>query len=140
MPLRIGRLRKRSEYLRVATAGRTSSTKGLVLQALDRGDDHPHADVDPAAEVCLGITASRRVGGAVQRNRAKRRLRAAAARVLPTQATANFDYVLIGRRATLTRAFPALLSDLETALRRIGAEIDPRRAGAELKTPNQETP
>ena len=141
MALRIGRLRKRSEYLRVASAGRKSATKGLVLQALDRGDDHPHADTDKTAEVWLGITASRRVGGAVQRNRAKRRLRAAAARVLPTQATVNFDYVLIGRQATLTRAFAALLSDLETALRRVGAEIDPRRAGAENnKQSNQETP
>jgi ribonuclease P protein component len=135
MPLRIGRLRKRSEYLRVAAAGRKSATRGLVLQALDRVDDHPHADPDPAAQVWLGITASRRVGGAVQRNRAKRRLRAAAARVFPTQATANFDYVLIGRQATLTRAFPALLSDLETALRHVGQKADKVTTKS-----NQETP
>ena len=122
MPLSIGRLRKRSEYLRVAASGRKSSTKGLVLQALGRGDDQHLADAGQPAQVWLGITASRRVGGAVQRNRAKRRLRAAAAQVLPASGAANTDYVLIGRRATLTRAFPALLSDLETALRRISAE------------------
>jgi ribonuclease P protein component len=141
MPLTIGRLRKRSEYLRVASAGRKSATKGLVLQALDRGEDHPHADTDATAQIWLGITASRRVGGAVQRNRVKRRLRAAAAQILPTQATANFDYVLIGRHATLTRAFPALLSDLETALRHVGQKVDNGRSGAEnKKTSNQETP
>jgi ribonuclease P protein component len=131
MPLRIGRLRKRSEYLRVASAGHKSATKGLVLQALDRDDDHPHADLDATAQAWLGITASRRVGGAVARNRAKRRLRAAAAQVLPTNATANFDYVLIGRQATLTRAFPALLSDLEAALRHV-SEVSTKS--------NQETP
>ena len=122
MPLSIGRLRKRSEYLRVAASGRKFAAKGLVLQALDRGEDHGHADPAAGAEVWLGITASRRVGGAVQRNRAKRRLRAAATQVLPAFGAANTDYVLIGRRATLTRAFPALLSDLREALRRIGVD------------------
>jgi ribonuclease P protein component len=130
MPLTIGRLRKRSEYLRVAASGRKSATKGLVLQALDRGEGRHHSDAGAGAEVWLGITASRRVGSAVQRNRAKRRLRAAAAQVLPAFGAPNTEYVLIGRRATLTRAFPALLSDLREALRRISAQSP---------NPNQET-
>jgi ribonuclease P protein component len=78
----------------------------------------------------LGITASRRVGGAVARNRVRRRLRAAGRELLPKLAAVPGDYVLIGRAATLTRPFPALLADLTAALRRLHAV----RAGAEVET------
>jgi ribonuclease P protein component len=64
----------------------------------------------------------------VTRNRAKRRLRAAAAEVLPAQAVAGWDYVLVGRPdATVGRPFPQLLDDLRTALGRVHA---PRKAQA----------
>ena len=119
---RIGRLRRRSEYLRVAAEGRKTSQNGVVVQArrCAAGDRH----TDPDARLWLGITVSRKVGKAVERNRARRRLRAAAAEVLDRTAAAGHDYVLIGRRATLTRAWPALLSDLEAALGRLGAIRD----------------
>jgi ribonuclease P protein component len=55
------------------------------------------------------------------RNRARRRLKAAADRVTPSHAAAATDYVLIARAETVTRPFPTLLADLETALRRLGA-------------------
>ena len=74
-----------------------------------------------------GLTVSRKVGGAVVRNRARRRLRAAACAVLPEHAMAGHDFVLIGRPATLARSYPALIDDLATALRRVGAW---REAGA----------
>jgi ribonuclease P protein component len=64
----------------------------------------------------VGFTASRKVGGAVERNRAKRRLRAAAAAVLPLYGLAGNDYVLVARAATLTRPFDDLLADLAAAL------------------------
>lgn len=67
----------------------------------------------------VGFTASRKVGGAVVRNRAKRRLRAAAAHILPDAGRPGTDYVLIARAATAARPFAALLDDLETALRRV---------------------
>ena len=143
MAIRIGRLRKRSEYLRVAASPRKCATKGLVLQARDRvPGDHP---ADPGADAWLGITASRRVGGAAARNRVKRRLRAAAAQVLPAFGAANTEYVLIGRRATLTRPFPDLLFDLEHALRRVGASgPDPAETPADpppkSPPPRQERP
>ena len=67
----------------------------------------------------LGFTVSRKVGNAVTRNRAKRRLKAAAGLVMPDQAMPGFDYVLIGRRETVNRPFPLLLQDLQTALKRL---------------------
>lgn len=71
----------------------------------------------------VGFTASKRVGNAVARNRAKRRLRAVAAEVLPLYAAPGHDYVVIGRQATLDRDWDDLKGDLEQALRRIGASV-----------------
>jgi len=87
-------------------------TPGLILQACRQvGDTGP---------LRVGYTASRRVGGAVQRNRARRRLRAAVAAVMPQHARTGHDYVLVARAATVGRPFDALVQDLETALRRLG--------------------
>lgn len=97
----------------MAATGRKAVTPGLVLQAADR-----RADAGGDA-LRVGFTASRKVGGAVVRNRAKRRLRAAAARILPGVGRLGTDYVLIARAATAARPFAALLGDLETALRRV---------------------
>lgn len=71
----------------------------------------------------VGFTASRKVGNAVVRNRAKRRLRAIAAQVLSTQDKSGMDYVLIARAATAERPFAALLADLEMALRRVEPSV-----------------
>ncbi len=69
----------------------------------------------------VGFTASRRVGNAVSRNRVRRRLKSAVREVLAVHAKPDRDYVIIGRTATLTRPYAALLNDLETALKRVGA-------------------
>jgi len=69
----------------------------------------------------VGYTVSKRVGNAVERNRARRRLRAAAAAVLPAHARPGHDFVVIGVPATLTRAFADLAGDLRTALKHVGA-------------------
>lgn len=79
------------------------------------------AGFDPACEARIGFTVSKKVGNAVARNRAKRRLRAAAAAVLPVRAAPGMDYVLIGRQATLARPFDELKADLATALTRLRA-------------------
>jgi ribonuclease P protein component len=78
----------------------------------------------------IGFTASRKVGGAVERNRAKRRLRAAAASVLPLLAREGHDYVLIARTATLSRPFAELTRDLSKALTAVHATIDRSRLAA----------
>lgn len=70
----------------------------------------------PAEPVGIGFTASRKVGGAVARNRAKRRLRAAARAAMPGRVVPGFDYVLVARAAVLTCAFSELEADLRSAL------------------------
>ncbi len=120
----VGRLKRRAEFLRVAGGRRRWATPGLVLQANRRPNENEPQSMDTQPRV--GFTASRRVGQAVDRNRARRRLKAAAAKVLPVQARPGYDYVIIARRGTLKRPFPALVSDLEQALQRIDSA--PRRA------------
>jgi len=112
----LARLTRRAEFLEVASKGRKWVTPGLILQAAHRPATAP---LPPAARV--GFTASRKVGIAVARNRARRRLRAACDRILPLHAAAGHDYVIIARMETLKRPFPALVGDLETALRRLDA-------------------
>ncbi len=68
----------------------------------------------------VGYTASKKVGGAVQRNRAKRRLRALAREILAAEAAPGHDYVLIARSETVVRAYTDLKRDLRHALRRLG--------------------
>lgn len=119
MPPAVPRLKRRSEFVRVARDGRAWVTPGLILQVLqpdDRNSMH-----QPTAGIRLGITASRRVGNAVARNRVRRRLREAARLVLPANAATGRDYVVIGRAATLRRPFAMLVSDLRSALLRLNA-------------------
>jgi ribonuclease P protein component len=101
------RLKRRREFVRAAARGARSATRGLVLQALDRGDEAPAR---------IGFTVTKKVGNAVQRNRVRRRLREAARAVMPQGAHAGCDYVVIGRRETLTRPFEGLRQDFEQAL------------------------
>ena len=81
------------------------------------------AEPDP---VRIGFTASRKVGGAVQRNRAKRRLRAAARAVVPEAVVPGFDYVLVARAAVLTCRY----AELEATLRAAMAELTKAQARA----------
>ena len=79
---------------------------------------------DGTAAVRVGFTATRRVGGAVVRNRAKRRLREAARLMLPQLGRAGCDYVLIARGGVGSHAWPRLLDDLKSALIRLAADRD----------------
>lgn len=106
------RLKRRGEFLKVAGQGRKWAMPGLVLQALARPDSQ--------TETRYGLTASRKVGGAVARNRARRRLRALAEHWLPRAGRAGTDYVLIARAATVSRQFAELERDLQAALERVG--------------------
>lgn len=106
---------RRADFLRVAARRLKWATPGLVLQAA------PTPDALPAEAPRIGYTASRKVGNAVARNRAKRRLREAARQVVVADASPGFDLVLIARQETLVRPFALLLQDLQTALKRVGA-------------------
>ena len=70
----------------------------------------------------VGFTVSRKVGNATRRNRARRRLRAAAGEVLPEHGRPGYDYVLIGRSGTLDRPYDALVADLRTALHKVATD------------------
>ena len=109
----VGRLKRRADFLRVAAARRKWAATGLVLQVCPQPTA---AEPSIQSEIRVGFTASRKIGGAVERNRAKRRLRAAAAAVLPLSGRERTDYVLIARPATLNRSFGGLLEDLAAAL------------------------
>ncbi|MDH5556985.1 MAG: ribonuclease P protein component [Alphaproteobacteria bacterium] len=110
------RLKRRIEFLRVASARRKWAMPGLVLQARRRDDQ--------GGALRVGFTASRKVGGAVARNKAKRRLRAVAEQVIPAHGKRGYDYVLIARAGTPGRPYSALLKDLEAALKRVDAWRD----------------
>ncbi|HIJ37610.1 MAG TPA: ribonuclease P protein component [Rhodospirillaceae bacterium] len=112
----ITRLKQRADFLRVAARRWKWAAPGLVLQAAPT----PEAELQTATRI--GFTSSKKVGNAVARNRARRRLRAVAAQILPLEASVGFDYVLIARKETLTRPFSLLLQDLQTALKRVAAQ------------------
>lgn len=117
----VGRLKQRRDFLRVAAHQRKWATPGLILQAAPMPEaDRSAPGRRPAVRV--GFTVSRKVGNAVQRNRARRRLKAAAAEILPALAAPGTDYVVIGRKGTLDRSYEALLNDLRTAVKRVGTD------------------
>ena len=133
MAATLGRLKRRPDFLRVAGSGRKWVTPGLILQVARRsaagkpeaGRDRPQED--GPGQVRVGYTVSRKVGNAVARNRARRRLKAAAEEVLSLAAEPGCDYVIIGRGGTLTRGWPALKRDLESAVRGLARRHGPDR-------------
>lgn len=77
----------------------------------------------------VGFTVTRKVGNAVVRNRARRRLRAAAQDAICEHGRPGHDYVLIGRQATVTRSYGNLVADLRSALSRLHADSSRTKGG-----------
>ena len=118
-------LKKRRQFLQVAASQRKWVTPGFVLQLNVRGAIRSATRDDQVlASPRVGFTVTKRVGNAVVRNKVKRRLRAAAAEVVPSHASAGNDYVLIGRKQALERPFQSLTSDLKWALRKLDERAD----------------
>ena len=114
---------RRADFL-AANRGRRAPMPGFVLLVRERGDG------DPAMR--YGITVTKKIGGAVIRNRMKRRFRVLARELLPTLGIAGADHVLIGREGGIERDFALLRGELEKALgkimtRPVDAPRDPSR-------------
>lgn len=117
--VKIERLRKRPDFLACAKA--PACARGAVMiQARPR----PTAEDGAESTIRAGFTATKRIGGAVERNRAKRRLREAARLLLPAHASPGFDYVFVARGGVTSRPWPRLLDDVKSALIRLAADRD----------------
>jgi ribonuclease P protein component len=103
-------IRLRRDYL-AANKARRVVMPGFILLVNPRNDGDPR--------IRAGYTVTKKIGGAVVRNRMKRRFRALAQALLPTQGLAGADHVLIGRDAGVERDFATLLADLARALTRV---------------------
>ena len=112
----VGRLKRRADFLRVAAARRKWAAPGLILQAAPQPEDST-----PEDDIRVGFTASRKVGNAVKRNRARRRLKALVREMIATGANPGLDLVLIARTATVDRPFDDLRRDLQQSLQRTKA-------------------
>lgn len=110
----IERLRKRAQFLAVRNGARAARPT-LLLEAKRRAAD---------GAIGLGLTATKKIGGAVVRNRARRRLREAARELLPKHGLPGVDYVLVARQAAPDAPWAALLDDLQNALIRLAAALE----------------
>jgi ribonuclease P protein component len=107
---RLATIRKRADFL-AANGGKRASTPGFILLVRDRKD--------ASAAMRVGFTVTRKIGGAVVRNRMKRRFRALAREIIPQQGFAGADHVMIGRSGGVEREFGALRTELEDALNKL---------------------
>lgn len=130
-PLQIKRLLRRPQFL-AAAKGVSEARGGVVIQRLERGDGSSH--------IGLGFTATRKIGGAVVRNRAKRRLREAARALLPVHGVAGSDYVLIARQGTAERPWARLLDDMASALTRLAQPGSPDSSRSRQAAPISDLP
>ncbi|MBP5160864.1 MAG: ribonuclease P protein component [Alphaproteobacteria bacterium] len=105
------RLKKRHDFVKISQQGRRFFATAFVLQVLDRGENDP---LGPVARV--GFTTSRKVGSAVQRNRARRRLRELARLTLPAIAQPGYDYVFVGTKAAIDYPFAQMQQELAKLL------------------------
>ena len=129
------RLQKRAEFLFVAQ-GIAAARGAVLIQGRPR---------EGASDVGVGFTATKKIGNAVVRNRAKRRLREAARAMLPLHGQAGHDYVLIARSGTTVRPWDRLVDDVKSALISLRAGGDPARPprpprSAGSKGPRSSTP
>lgn len=107
---KIGRLKKRSDFLRIHGGGRKWVSGSMIVQVLENNLE----------DARFGLTVTKKVSkNAVVRNRIKRRLRAACCEILPLNAESGHDYIFIGRAATENVPYETLLKDMKWCLKRL---------------------
>jgi ribonuclease P protein component len=106
---RLVSIKKRADFL-AANGGLRTTTPGFILLIRDRKDSNPAMRV--------GFTVTRKIGGAVVRNRMKRRFRALAQEIVPAKGFAGADHIMIGRAKGIEREYGLLRTELEGALER----------------------
>ncbi len=105
----LDKITKRSDFVK-ASKGQYIKTSALFLQKVKRDDKK-----NPR----YGVTASKKIGNAVKRNKAKRRIRHAIKEVLPKYGKSGYDYVVIATIKTNKVSWNTVLNDLERAFREI---------------------
>ena len=106
-------LAKRADFVAASKAGKFVGNS-IIVQARYNASEN----------IRVGYTASKKVGNAVVRNRAKRRMRAAVMDTLAQYGTAGADYVLIGRaKTTCTVKFEDLKFELTLAIKKLSARL-----------------
>ena len=120
------RLRQRADFLAVANGARINSA-AFVVQSRYRADDGP---------VRVGFTVTKKNGTATERNRIRRRLRELVKRLDAITMRPHSDYVLVGRRAALTRDFATMIEELRAALHRLERQPGSPRGEAASGKPN----
>ncbi len=129
-----GRLSRRAEFQRVSR-GRRAQVETFTLQANRRDDPGAPPAKAPLGGARVGFTVTKKVGGAVERNRIRRRLKEALRRAGAVAPAPGHDYVLMARREALTRPFAALIADIETAFAQMSRLKPPVGAARRRGTP-----
>ncbi len=127
-------LQVRADFLAAAKAP-YQARGGVVVQARKRPETHVGVG---ETEIRVGFTATKKIGNAVMRNRAKRRLREAARALVLLHGLPGHDYVFIARAGTIERDWPGLLDDVKAALIRL-SRPNPRPNPATLTIPQEKT-
>jgi ribonuclease P protein component len=110
-------LTRRADFVSAAGSGLKFIKPSVIVQSQKR--QNPHSEIS----IRIGFTATKKLGNAVVRNRVKRRLRAAAAKLVPELGVSGCDYVFIGREQAYKGSFDDLIRDMKHALKRLSDMI-----------------
>ena len=131
----IGRITGRPDYLAIAATGRKWVTPSFILQA---SPPTTKSNGDVARSARVGFTVSKKVGNAVKRSRARRRLKEAARESFPDKAPANWDFVVIGRASAVDYPFEKMSSDMRWALAKLASNTDLKSSTGRRKPANKQ--
>ncbi len=119
--MKITTLAKRQDFLRIASGRKKWVAQSMIVQIAEKPPTENQDSTTDNLTIRVGYTASKKVGNAVRRNRAKRRLREVARKILPLYGKKDHDYVLIARTSSVEMSFDQLIRDFKWCLKRLGS-------------------